>query len=76
MMILFLNNDVNFYKRIRNTKILIFYNDIRIKDLVKIIDFQNLKWFISNFLKFLKFIRNGEMSLVKILINKKLNEII
>ena len=76
MMIHSLNNDVNFYKRIRNTKILIFYNDIRIKNLVKIIEFQNLKWFISYFLKFLKFIRNGEISLIKILINKKLNEII
>jgi len=75
MMILSLNNNVNFYKIIRNTKILIFHKEIRIKFLVKIIDFQNLKWFISIFLKFLKFIRNGEMSLVQILINKNINEI-
>jgi len=42
-MILSLNNNVNFYKIIRNTKILIFHKEIRIKFLVKIIDFQNLK---------------------------------
>jgi len=43
MMMLSLNNDVNFYKSTRNAKILIFHNDIHIKDLMKIRDFQNLK---------------------------------
>jgi len=35
MMMFSLNEDVNFYKITRNKKILIFHNDILIKNLVK-----------------------------------------
>jgi len=49
MMMLSLNEDANFYNITRNKKILIFHNNILIKDLVKIGDFQNLNGFISNF---------------------------
>ena len=43
-----LNEDVNFSKITINSWISIFHNYILIKDLVKIRDFQNLIWFISN----------------------------